>query len=110
MKRAREILREFFDIRAGEHLRLWAMFSYLLFVLFAYYIVKPVSRAMFLTKFDIDKLPGLYILIAVFGGLFAYLYSKVATKVSLRSAVSGAMALSTVMLVTRAPSVSIPVT
>jgi ATP/ADP translocase len=98
MKRAREILREFFDIRAGEHLRLWAMFSYLLFVLFAYYIVKPVSRAMFLTKFDIDKLPGLYILIAVFGGLFAYLYSKVATKVSLRSAVSWAMALSIAVL------------
>ncbi len=41
----------------GEHLRLWSMFLYLLFVLFAYYIVKPVSRAMFLTKFDIDKLP-----------------------------------------------------
>jgi hypothetical protein len=58
MRRARVFLRELFDIGRGEHLRLWAMYSYLLFVLFAYYIVKPVSRAMFLTKFDIDKLPG----------------------------------------------------
>ena len=63
------------------------MFGYLLCVLFAYYIVKPVSRAMFLTKFDIDKLPGLYILIAIFGGFLAYLYSKLATKSSLRAAV-----------------------
>jgi hypothetical protein len=35
------------------------MFLYLMFVLFAYYILKPVSRAMFLSKFDIDKLPSL---------------------------------------------------
>jgi ATP/ADP translocase len=76
-----------FDIRQGEHLRTWSMFGYLLCVLFAYYIVKPVSRAMFLTKFDIDKLPGLYILIAIFGGFLAYLYSKLATKTSLRTAV-----------------------
>src|ERR1700727_3961747 len=80
MKRAFAALRGFFDVRSGEHLRLWSMFFYLLFVLFAYYIVKPVSRAMFLTKFDIDKLPLLYILIALFGGIIAYFYSKVATR------------------------------
>ena len=74
------------------------MFSYLLFVLFAYYIVKPVSRAMFLTRFDIDKLPGLYILIAVFGGILAYFYSKLAAKSSLRTAVFWAMSLSVVSL------------
>ncbi len=75
------------------------MFLYLLFVLFAYYIVKPVSRAMFLTRFDIDKLPGLYILIAVFGGILAYFYSKLAARTSLRSAVFAATAVSIVSLV-----------
>ncbi len=99
MKRAFATVRGFFDVRSGEHLRLWSMFFYLLFVLFAYYIVKPVSRAMFLTKFDIDKLPGLYILIALFGGVLAYFYSKVAAKVSLRAAVSWAMGLSVLILV-----------
>jgi ATP:ADP antiporter, AAA family len=92
-------LRRFVDIRQGEHLRLWAMFFYLLFVLFAYYIVKPVSRAMFLTKFDIDKLPSLYILIAIFGGILAYFYSRVATKTSLNAAVAWTMGLSTLTLV-----------
>src|SRR5688572_5777769 len=46
----RSLRRKLFDIRPGEHLRTWSMFFYLLFVLFAYYILKPVSRAMFLTK------------------------------------------------------------
>lgn len=99
MKLAGRLTHTFFDIRPGEHLRLWAMFFYLLFVLFAYYIVKPVSRAMFLTKFDVDKLPLLYILIAIFGGILAYLYSKVAAKTSLNTAVTWAMGISVVALV-----------
>src|ERR1700722_19417977 len=99
MNRLASLIRRVFDIRAGEHLRLWAMFLYLLFVLFAYYIVKPVSRAMFLTRFDIDKLPLLYILIAVFGGILAYFYSKVAARTSLTDAVSWAMGLSILILV-----------
>ncbi|PWU03582.1 MAG: hypothetical protein C5B51_18770 [Terriglobia bacterium] len=99
MTRFNALRRHLFDIRSGEHLRAWAMFSYLLFVLFAYYIVKPVSRAMFLTKFDIDKLPSLYILIAIFGGALAYLYSKLAAKTSLRNAVLWAMSLSVASLV-----------
>jgi ATP:ADP antiporter, AAA family len=97
--RLRALLRRLFDIRPGEHVRTWSMFFYLLFVLFAYYIVKPVSRAMFLTTFDIDKLPELYILIAIFGGILAYLYSKLAVRSSLRVAVFAAMALSIASLV-----------
>ena len=99
MRALRHIKRQLFDIRPGEHMRTWAMFGYLLFVLFAYYIVKPVSRAMFLTKFDIDKLPSLYILIAIFGGFLAYFYSKLATKSSLRTAVWWATAFWTASLV-----------
>src|SRR5215472_10068391 len=53
---------------------------------------------MFLTTFDIDKLPQLYILIAVFGGILAYLYSKLAARSSLSFAVFIAMALSVVSL------------
>ena len=98
MMRLGRLKRQMFDIRPGEHLRTWAMFAYLLFVLFAYYILKPVSRAMFLNKFDIDKLPWLYVLIAVFGGVLAYFYSKLAAKTSLRSAVFWTMAISVASL------------
>jgi ATP/ADP translocase len=98
MNRLRLLRRQLFDIRPGEHLRTWSMFFYLLFVLFAYYILKPVSRAMFLTKFDPDRLPALYILIAAFGGVFAFLYSKLAARTSLRAAVLATMSLSVVCL------------
>lgn len=64
------------------------MSAYLLLVLFAYYILKPVSRALFIAKFDIDRLPYLYILIAVVGGVFATYYSKAASQWSLRAAVT----------------------
>src|ERR1700757_292573 len=93
-----KLRREMFDIRAGEHVRVWAMFGYLFSVLMAYYIVKPVSRAMFLTKFDVDKLPSLYIVIAIAGGVFAYLYSKIAARTSLYTAVLWTMLLSVVSL------------
>ncbi len=75
------------------------MFLYLLFVLFAYYILKPVAQAMFLEKYDPDDLPFLIILIAVGAGIFAYLYGRVAVKVSLTYAVNWTMAVATTCLV-----------
>src|SRR5579884_3013367 len=91
--------RNFFDVRPGEYGRTFFMSLYLLLVLLAYYILKPVSRALFLNKFDIDKLPWLYVLIAAAGGLLAYVYTKVAVRSSLQTAVAGAMAFSVGMLV-----------
>jgi AAA family ATP:ADP antiporter len=69
------------------------MALYMLCTLFAYYILKPVSRALFLNKFDIDQLPYLYILIAFVGGMLAYLYTRVAVGSSLLSAVNRATAI-----------------
>ena len=84
------------------------MFFYLLSILFAYYVLKPVSRAMFLTKFDVDKLPSLYMLMAVFGGIFAYLYSKLAAKTSLRAAVLGTTSASVAALVVMWALIGVP--
>jgi AAA family ATP:ADP antiporter len=98
MQRLAAWFRNFFDVRPGEYGRTFFMSLYLLLVLLAYYILKPVSRALFLNKFDIDKLPYLYILIAAAGGLLAYVYTKVAVRSSLQTAVTGAMAFSVGML------------
>jgi ATP/ADP translocase/HEAT repeat protein len=97
--RLKALLRTFFDVRPGEHIRTLFMALYLLFVLFAYYILKPVARSLFLNKFDMDDVPYLHILIAGAGGVLAYLYSRVAVKTSLRTAVTGAMALSVICLI-----------
>ena len=75
------------------------MTLYLMLVLFAYYIIKPVSRAIFLDKFEIDKLPWLYILIAGVGGVLAYFYTRLAFKASLKTAVNFATIFSIAVLV-----------
>src|SRR5215472_16721140 len=95
----RALWKGFFDIRTGEFVRTGFMALYLMFVLFAYYILKPVSRALFLNQFDIDKLPYLYILIAVGGGILAYFYTKLAVKSSLKVAVGWSTALTAACLV-----------
>ncbi len=80
--------RSLFDVRRGEYAKTGLMALYLMLVLFAYYILKPVSRAMFLNRFDIDKLPWLYVLIASIGGVLTYFYTKMAVKSSLSKAVT----------------------
>src|SRR5207248_1868296 len=65
MRRLRLFWRSVYDVRPGEGVRTLFMALHLMFVLFAYYILKPVSRALFLNKFDIDQLPYLYVLIAL---------------------------------------------
>ena len=82
------IWRKLFDVRKDEYSRTLFMSVYLLCVMVAYYILKPVSSAMFLNKFNIDKLPYLYILIAAGGGVLAYLYTRLALRSSLTVAVS----------------------
>jgi ATP/ADP translocase/HEAT repeat protein len=99
MNKVATLFRSFFDVRPGEYGRTLFMSLYLLLVLLAYYILKPVSRALFLSKFDIDKLPWLYVLIAVAGGILAYVYTKVAVRFSLNTAVTGAMIFSIAMQV-----------
>jgi AAA family ATP:ADP antiporter len=75
------------------------MALYLLFILFAYYILRAASESMFLNKFDIDKLPNLYILMAVFGGALGYVYSKAAARTSLHAAVTWTLFLSILCLI-----------
>lgn len=88
-----------FDVRPGEYLRITCLTFYLMLVLFAYYILKPVSRSIFLNKFDIDKLPWLYVLIAAVGGVLAYFYTKLAVNSSLRRAVTVCTIFSVLVLV-----------
>ena len=98
MQKVAEIWRNLFDIRAGEYRRTIFMSLYLLFVLFSYYVLKSASEAMFLNKFDIDKLPNLYILMAIFGGGLAFVYSKTAARTSLHTAVTWTVFLSVACL------------
>jgi ATP/ADP translocase len=85
-------------LRREEFGRTALMFLYLLFVLLAYYILKPVSRALFLTRFDASQLPFLYLAMAASGGVLAYHYARIAVRWSLAAAVNAATALIIVTL------------
>jgi len=98
MRRLRQFWRGVYDVRPGEGVRTLFMAVHMMFVLFAYYILRPVSRALFLNKFEIDQLPYLYLLIAVAGGLLAYVYTRVAVRASLKTAVGWTTALSVLCL------------
>jgi AAA family ATP:ADP antiporter len=87
MQTLKRFWRSLFDVRPGEYAKTALMALYLMLVLFAYYILKPVSRALFLNSFDIDRLPWLYILVASIGGFLAFFYTKLAVRSSLRRAV-----------------------
>src|SRR2546427_6213920 len=98
MRTLRMFWRGVYDVRPGEGVRTLFMAVHMMFVLFAYYILKPVSRALFLNKFEIDQLPYLYLLIALAGGLLAYAYTRVAVRASLTTAVGWTTALSVLCL------------
>jgi AAA family ATP:ADP antiporter len=98
MQGLKRFWRSLFDVRPGEYAKTGLMSLYLMLVLFAYYILKPVSRALFLNNFDIDKLPWLYVLIAGIGGLLTYFYTKLALRTSLSKAVTIANVFCVVVL------------
>ncbi len=88
--------RRTFDVRQGEVARTLFMSLYFFLILCAVHILKPIAWSLFLHRFSIDELARLYILIAFVGGLLAYVYSRLAVKVSLWAAVAG----STLVMVT----------
>ena len=91
--------RSLFDVRPGEYRRTAFMALYLFFVMVAYYILKPVSAAMFLHKLGAKDLPYLYMLVAAIGGVVSYLYTKTAVRSSLAKAVSWSMAVAVLCLI-----------
>ena len=72
-----------FDIRKGEVLRASLMFSYIFLVIASLMIIKPVRNSLFLVKFGVDKLPYVYILVALFSFLIASLYSGISRRIRL---------------------------
>jgi len=90
--------RSAFDVRKGEYARTVFMGLYFFFVLCAVHLLKPVAWSLFLNAFPVRNLPYLYILIAVIGGLLAYLYTKLAVRTSLYAAMAGSTALTVVSL------------
>lgn len=83
MHSLRKTCARIFDIREGEFLRVFLMFTYLLLVIACYVVTKSVRDAMFLKEIGIDQLPIVFILIALVVGVISSRYSRAAARVSL---------------------------
>jgi len=79
----RKIFHKLFDIREGEGLRAFLMFASIFLLIASLLIVKPVRNSLFLVKFGVEKLPYVFVLVALFSALVAYIYSKYSRKVRL---------------------------
>ena len=80
-------------LRNEELGRTGLMFLYLFFALLSHYILKPVSSALFIDRLGADQLPYIYLAMAGSGGLLAYIYARLATRWSLRTAIDASTAL-----------------
>lgn len=79
----RNLFRRIFDIREGEGLRASLMFGSIFLLIASLMIVKPIRNSLFLVKFGVEKLPFVFVLVALFSALVASLYSKYSRKVRL---------------------------
>jgi len=79
----RRLLGKLFDIREGEGLKASLMFGYIFLLISSLLILKPVRQSLFLVKFGYEKLPHVYMLMALFGGVVAWFLSRHTKKVRL---------------------------
>lgn len=78
-----KFLRDAFEIRRGETVRVLLMQLYIFLVIGSLLIVKPVSNSLFLSEFGAEQLPNAFILVAVFASLVFTLYSRLLKRIPL---------------------------
>jgi AAA family ATP:ADP antiporter len=87
------MLARLLDLRPGEARRVFPMFALLGLVIATSYVLKPVRSALFLSQFGAERLPYVYILVALVLGVVATLFARFAQNVDLPRLFSGLAAL-----------------
>jgi AAA family ATP:ADP antiporter len=92
----RGLLQKLFDIREGEGLKASLMFAYIFLIIGSLMIVKPVRNSLFLVKFGVEKLPYVFVLVALFSALAAWLSSKLFPRINLNRLILNTIVVSIV--------------
>ena len=72
----KEFLLRMFDIRVGEFRRVWLMQLNVFLLILALWIIKPVVNAQFISRVGIDKLPLVFLLVALTALVVSTGYSR----------------------------------
>ena len=85
LSRWKDILLRTFDIRTGEFRRVWLMLLNVFLLIQCLWIIKPVANAQFLSTVGIEKLPLVFLLVALTALAFSTAYSKLINRKQLGS-------------------------
>ena len=77
------LLRRAFDIREGEFLRATLMQLNIFLIICTLLIVKPAVNGLFLSKFGVENLPNVFVLVAIFAAVVTTFYSRILARVAL---------------------------
>jgi AAA family ATP:ADP antiporter len=78
-----KLMHKLLDIREGEGMATSLMFTYLFLLIASLLIVKPMRNSLFLTIYGAQKLPYVFVLVAIAAGIVTHFYAKTIKKVRL---------------------------
>ncbi len=79
----KDILLRMFDIRTGEFKRVWLMLLNIFLLIQCLWIIKPIVNSQFLSSVGIDKLPLVFLLVALTALALSTSYSKLLNRIPL---------------------------
>ncbi|MCB2230927.1 HEAT repeat domain-containing protein [bacterium] len=88
MNAVRNFIRSFADIRRGELGLTLLMLVNILAIMITYYFLKPARDSLFLTKFDADRLPWVFILTALVAAPIVTMYSRAGHRLKLHQLIN----------------------
>ncbi len=94
----RKLFRRLFDIREGEGFAASLMFAILFLLIACLMIIKPIRNSLFLVKFGVEKLPYVFVLVALFSAVVASLYSRYSKRTRLINLILITISISIVSL------------
>ncbi len=94
-----KFLRRIFDIQEGEGKNALLLFSYGLLIIASLSILKPVRNSLFITRFGVEKLPYVYMLVALVSAGVALLYSRLSRSIRINRLIHITFAFSNASLV-----------
>ncbi len=96
----REFHLRIFDIREGEFRRVWQMQLTIFLIIQSLWIIKPVVNAQFLSRVGIEKLPLVFLLVALTALVVASAYSRWLNRIPLGILMTRTHLISIVCLLT----------
>ncbi len=81
--RWKEFLPQMFDIRVGEFRRVWLMLINVFLLIQCLWIIKPVVNAQFLSRVGVEKLPLVFLLVALTALAVSTVYSRLLNRIAL---------------------------